>query len=274
MGDGDDLQRSSSKKRKSKRATETTSGEINESQAEPPSRTKKSRKRDIDTTAVDAAAPPEPVEDVKDGEEKASKREKKKRKKNKEPVSEDEVVQPVDDSIVPETTLDEHTTTPKPKKKKKKKRDPSPSHEAEMTEEPVKKKRKRSKPDPSEDETLSEQARKALIYAHSYIRYPDSWKFNKARQNWLIRNIWSEEMIPETYFPMSMKYLSSVKGGIREALIQACKALLTVEAGAEAKLEGPDPPQDAASTNDVGEKGTGVKHARAQLLLSTLQDES
>ncbi|KAJ8698011.1 hypothetical protein PTI98_004775 [Pleurotus ostreatus] len=219
MGDGDDTQRSSSKKRKSKKTAETATEEINEPQDEQPSRRKKSRKKDADhTAAVDAPIPPQSIEGVTDGEEKPSKKEKKKRKNNKDTIAEEEVVQPVDDTAVPETPLDEDTTS-KHKRKKGKKRNPSPSHEVDPTEEPVKKKRKRSKPDPSEDEALSEQARKALIYAHSYVRYPDSWKFNKARQNWLIRNIWSDELIPETYFPMSIKYLSSVKGGIREVRI-------------------------------------------------------
>ncbi|KAG9219237.1 hypothetical protein CCMSSC00406_0001647 [Pleurotus cornucopiae] len=272
MGDGDDIQRSSSKKRKSRKTAETTTNEINEPQDEQPSRTKKSRKKDADhTAAVHAPIPPESTEGVTDGKEKPSKKEKKKRKKNKDSITEEEVVQPVDGTAVPETPLDEDTTS-KPKKKKSKKRDPSPSHETDAIEEPVKKKRKRSKPDPSEDEALSEQARKALIYAHSYVRYPDSWKFNKARQNWLIRNIWSDELIPETYFPMSVKYLSSVQGGIREALIQACKTLITGEAGAEANAEATDTPKDDAATN--GEQTSDVKRTRAQLLLDTLQVES
>ncbi|KAF9490538.1 hypothetical protein BDN71DRAFT_1454142 [Pleurotus eryngii] len=273
MGDGDDTQRSSSKKRKSKKTAETAPEETNEPQDERPSRTKKSRKKDADhTAAINAPIPPEPIDGVTDGEENRSKKEKKKRKKNKDSIAEEEVVQPVDDTAVPETPLDEDTTS-KPKKKKSKKRDPSLSHEADAIEEPVKKKRRRSKPDPAEDEALSEQARKALIYAHSYVRYPDSWKFNKARQNWLIRNIWSDELIPETYFPMSIKYLSSVEGGIREALIQACKTLLT-GAAAEANVEATDSPKDDAATNDIDEQSTDVKRTRAKLLLDTLQIES
>ena len=81
-----------------------------------------------------------------------------------------------------------------------------------------KKRRKESKsglPDPEKDEELSEQAKKgtlfpcrlghgyqlnarnslALSYAYLQAEEPSSWKFNKARQNWLLRNIWSEESV-------------------------------------------------------------------------------
>ncbi len=35
----------------------------------------------------------------------------------------------------------------------------------------------------------------ALDYAFTQFEEPDSWKFNKARQNWIIRNVWSEEAV-------------------------------------------------------------------------------
>jgi hypothetical protein len=66
-------------------------------------------------------------------------------------------------------------------------------------------------PDPLKDESLAEQSRKgthskrspaspgftvsALSYAYQRFLDPESWKFNKARQNWLIRNVWSENAV-------------------------------------------------------------------------------
>ena len=35
----------------------------------------------------------------------------------------------------------------------------------------------------------------ALSYAYLQLEEPSSWKFNKARQNWLLRNVWSEEAV-------------------------------------------------------------------------------
>jgi len=64
--------------------------------------------------------------------------------------------------------------------------------------------------DPAQDKSLSEQALKGMFvntklgrefifhvglsYAFSQYCNPAEWKFNKARQNWLVRNIWSPAM--------------------------------------------------------------------------------
>lgn len=68
--------------------------------------------------------------------------------------------------------------------------------------------------DPREDTQLSTQSRKgahysvalakldgflllstALEYVFTQMNRPSRWKFNKARQNWLIRNVWSSETV-------------------------------------------------------------------------------
>jgi hypothetical protein len=98
-----------------------------------------------------------------------------------------------------------------PKKKKRKSED-----DAAIDETASKKKRsKRHKTDltdPSHDKSLSGGSSKgeclelhvtylrtpqlnvvlALYYAYLHVAEPKSWKFNKAKQNWIIRNIWSE----------------------------------------------------------------------------------
>ncbi|KIL68270.1 hypothetical protein M378DRAFT_42758, partial [Amanita muscaria Koide BX008] len=82
---------------------------------------------------------------------------------------------------------------------------------------PPKKKHKTSKIiNPKKDEVLSEQALKALAYAYSRYRHPEKWKFNKARQNWITRNVWSASMIPDQHLPLVTWYLKSVKGGVRD----------------------------------------------------------
>ncbi|KAI0722978.1 hypothetical protein C8Q76DRAFT_721163 [Earliella scabrosa] len=78
-------------------------------------------------------------------------------------------------------------------------------------------------PDPSEDESLTDQARKALQYAFLQFDDPSSWKFNKARQNWLIRNVWSDEAVPESYVPLVERYLQGIQGGARETLVKSCR---------------------------------------------------
>ncbi|KAF7790102.1 hypothetical protein EIP86_001053 [Pleurotus ostreatoroseus] len=58
-----------------------------------------------------------------------------------------------------------------------------------------KKKRKHLRsgfPNPEGDDELSDQSKKALVYAYVYAENQSNWKFNKARQNWLVRNVWSD----------------------------------------------------------------------------------
>ncbi|KAF8974628.1 hypothetical protein BDZ97DRAFT_1911792 [Flammula alnicola] len=100
-------------------------------------------------------------------------------------------------------------------------------------EEPAKKKKKHKNrtefADPKEDETLNNQCRKALEYVFTQMNRPSKWKFNKARQNWLIRNIWTPEAISDTYFPLVLKYLTTVQGGSREKLKESCQTHLNVQ---------------------------------------------
>ncbi|THH33824.1 hypothetical protein EUX98_g370 [Antrodiella citrinella] len=148
---------------------------------------------------------------------------------------------------------------------------------------PKKSKKKRSKdspyPDPADDATLSEQSSKALSYAYTQAVDPSSWKFNKARQNWLLRNYWSEQAIPDEYLPLVNVYLSKVQGGVRENLLKTCRD--TMSSGiADIPIEKPvvtangesgEATKDAAvaSTPPVDE----VKRKRAQDLLLVLASE-
>jgi len=101
--------------------------------------------------------------------------------------------------------------------------------DADGDSEPPKKKHKNrtSFSDPREDTQLNTQSRKALEYIFTQMNRPSRWKFNKARQNWLIRNVWSSETVPDIYFPLVLKYLANVQGGSREKLRESCQTYLT-----------------------------------------------
>ncbi|KAF9452212.1 hypothetical protein P691DRAFT_661563 [Macrolepiota fuliginosa MF-IS2] len=148
----------------------------------------------------------------------------------------------------------------------------------ETMEKPRKKKRKNktSFPDPEGDDDtgLSDQARKALGYAFSQFHDPTQWKFNKARQNWLVRNFWSTNSIPEKYEDLVIQYLSAVQGNTRENLIKACRAAMD---------DTDTPSKEAQTPNGQGNVGGalieipspltsehGRKRIRAQSLLQTL----
>ncbi|KJA24535.1 hypothetical protein HYPSUDRAFT_38580 [Hypholoma sublateritium FD-334 SS-4] len=121
-----------------------------------------------------------------------------------------------------------------PKKTKKRKhavdyerQDSGPSNPKEDVspgEPPAKKHKNRTEfADPRVDSTLNGQSRKSLEYAFLQMNRPSKWKFNKARQNWLIRNVWNPEAVSDVYFPFVVKYLANMQGGSREKLKDSCE---------------------------------------------------
>ncbi|KAG1780275.1 hypothetical protein EV702DRAFT_964382 [Suillus placidus] len=158
-------------------------------------------------------------------------------------------------------------------KSQQKKRKAEEQSEEIPNSKPLKKKKGHRPPDmpstdPSVDESLSGQSRKALSYAYARFEDPPNWKFNKARQIWLIKRLWSEEMIPEKYFALVTKYLADVKGGIRDNIIQMCNSVMDSET--------PDPvtSDSAILPTDVSNGGSTIttKVTRARSLLSALSD--
>ncbi|KAJ6599322.1 hypothetical protein DFH09DRAFT_32325 [Mycena vulgaris] len=129
----------------------------------------------------------------------------------------------------------------------------------ESLQEPQKKKHRKNKtgyPDPQDDSALSEQACKALSYAFSQFRKPSKWKFSKARQNWLIRNVWSET-IPDAYLSMTIQYLSNVKGGVRDTLIKECQSILSVSSTPPDKLASTETTEAQPGSTDQAVPKTG-----------------
>ncbi|KAF8845748.1 hypothetical protein BDN67DRAFT_296660 [Paxillus ammoniavirescens] len=123
-------------------------------------------------------------------------------------------------------------------------------------------------PDPLENESLPEQSRKALSYAYQRFLDPKSWKFNKARQNWLIRNVWSESAIPEIYVPLLTKYLADIKGSARQKLIDSCNSKISsivVAPVEDAQLHG---------STDADESSARPTAERARSLLQALEELS
>lgn len=53
----------------------------------------------------------------------------------------------------------------------------------------------------------------AIHYAQQFGT--PAWKFNKARQGWLLRNLWSSEEIPNDHVATVVGYLKTVMGGVR-----------------------------------------------------------
>jgi hypothetical protein len=160
-------------------------------------------------------------EQLKDRSDERKKERKEKKEKTKKTLKHSEEDQhegtALDGQVVHLNAIKVQTPEEAASKKKKKKRKAEEQSEETLDSKPFKKK-KGHRPsdlpstDPSVDESLSEQSRKgmprnshvcllsiewftALSYAYARFEDPPNWKFNKARQIWLIKRLWSEEMV-------------------------------------------------------------------------------
>ncbi|KAJ2759069.1 hypothetical protein H4S06_002403 [Coemansia sp. BCRC 34490] len=52
--------------------------------------------------------------------------------------------------------------------------------------------------------------------AHSYLRQwtesPGEWKFNSAKQRWIVQHVYSDSLIPDDIFEIAVKYLAQSRG--------------------------------------------------------------
>ncbi|KAL5527273.1 hypothetical protein ACEPAG_6064 [Sanghuangporus baumii] len=129
-----------------------------------------------------------------------------------------------------------------------------------------------SSPNPRDDTTLSDKGREALSYAYTRFASPNSWKFNKAHQNWIVRHFFSLDAIPDTYVSVVVKYLTGCQGGVRQSLVQECNKHLEVPASSQdpdpaispdlAKLA--DQPVVTDSSMDSSQPSNGALSARSQ----------
>lgn len=119
-------------------------------------------------------------------------------------------------------------------------------------------------PDPNTDLRLSDQAKQAIHYAQIYTKDKSHWKFNKAKQNWLLRNALSvppsdygatlarkqpessaaeegtaeeadeaeegENFVPDDFVPVVTAYLTSVMGGARQRMIESLREAVNAPA--------------------------------------------
>ncbi|KAG5646447.1 hypothetical protein DXG03_003497 [Asterophora parasitica] len=226
--------------------------------AKPEKKSKKKLRAVVDATAED------PVECIGKKEQKK----KRKREAERESVGEGENAGGED-------------AGKKTKKRPKRSNESGPDAAATTPDVPTKKrKNKTGFLDPAEDATLSNQSRKSLAYAFLQFHRPSKWKFKKARQNWLIRNIWLKEMVPEAHLPLVLGYLEKVQGGVRENLFKSCRAALeshkTEEPSAQSTESMAEPTSpvtvDPPPTTEAKPPSDAeiVKKSRAQVLIDRL----
>ncbi|KAJ3892470.1 hypothetical protein GG344DRAFT_75875 [Lentinula edodes] len=180
---------------------------------------------------------------------------------------------------------------PTARRNKRKREESGKADTEDMQEEESKKKKSRNNtgfPDPVEEALLSDQARLALTYAFNQFQKPSKWKFMKSRQNWIIRN-WATDnvsksspsnsnflQIPDSQMPLVLRYLSNVKGNIREHLMRTCESIISSENPAHTSVvtERDSERDDDEKTHPTEKATNPMKVLRAEAMLAMLMDET
>jgi len=105
---------------------------------------------------------------------------------------------------------------------------------------------------------------KALSYLKTWAEDRESWKFEKCRQIWLINHIYDTENVPEDSFPSLIEYLGSIKGGMREKVLEGAKR--KVESYVKWEEQMANPSEAAAESANVEEVTEAVSDRALQVL--------
>lgn len=67
---------------------------------------------------------------------------------------------------------------------------------------------------------------KAVEYLQLWESDRSSWKFEKCRQIWLLHNAYEKTRVPDDLFPTLLRYMDSIKGGMRGLALDIAKKKL------------------------------------------------
>ncbi|KAJ6655964.1 hypothetical protein lerEdw1_004549 [Lerista edwardsae] len=66
----------------------------------------------------------------------------------------------------------------------------------------------------------------ALEYLTRWSENPKEWKFQKARQTWLLLHMYDQDKVPDEYFSVLLRYLEGLQGSARTVTVQKAEAFM------------------------------------------------
>ncbi|XP_077172636.1 protein cholesin isoform X3 [Paroedura picta] len=66
----------------------------------------------------------------------------------------------------------------------------------------------------------------ALEYLTSWSENPETWKFQKTRQTWLLLHMYDKDKVPDGHFSILLRYLEGLQGCARSVTVQKAEALM------------------------------------------------
>ncbi|XP_043944856.1 uncharacterized protein C7orf50 homolog [Protopterus annectens] len=66
----------------------------------------------------------------------------------------------------------------------------------------------------------------SLEYLMRWSRNRSEWKFQKARQTWLLQHMYDTDKVPDEYFPVLLEYLEGLRGHARNTTVQKAEEIM------------------------------------------------
>jgi len=127
-----------------------------------------------------------------------------------------------------------------------------------------KKSKKSKKGKESESVHESKGMSKALRYLKSWDEDRTNWKFEKCRQIWLLHNAYDNSKVPDSVFPSLLRYISSIKGAMRQQAVDTAKQKTEIPAEIENRepAEELEPEEEIAHQSAESESDIGLRRAK------------
>ncbi|KAJ2717187.1 hypothetical protein H4R19_000131 [Coemansia spiralis] len=114
-------------------------------------------------------------------------------------------------------------------------------------------------------EGSAETQEDARQYLETWDQRYGEWKFNKAKQLWLVRHLYVEAKVPAAVFDIAARYLGSAKGMLRESLLRDARLIANPATAASDE-------QQALRTKALGLMPTHVTKSAASAERKARQD--
>ncbi|XP_013140173.1 PREDICTED: uncharacterized protein C7orf50 homolog [Papilio polytes] len=171
---------------------------------------------------------------------------------------------------------DTFDTDPKPKRSKKKKiQEPKESSDKKNKKSirQMKKEKHAERQAAAEAQAKDQLKSQCLNYLSQWKHDKSNWKFMKAKQAWLFKNKFSQNLVPDASYPILLEYFESAKGNIRNMLLaDANNIIKQMDDWTESQNNEENNTEPEDSENASVKKPDDIVYKRARSLIQCLEE--
>ncbi|KPJ12304.1 Uncharacterized protein C7orf50-like [Papilio machaon] len=174
-------------------------------------------------------------------------------------------------------TNDENLDTDLRQKRSKKKKMPQPTESSDKKNKKsirqMKKEKHAERQAAAEAQAKGQLKSQCLNYLSQWKHDKSNWKFMKAKQVWLFKNKFSQNLVPDASWPILLEYFESAKGNIRNMLLaDANKVIKEMDDWTESQNNEENNTETEDSENAAVKKPEDIVYKRARSLIQCLEE--